>query len=193
MTMKRSSVAAWVIIAIIILGIIIWVGTQSKDDQPSELSSRDEKVRSTFLDKISARIQHVQIEITTQIESLKLTLEMQQYLDRKFNRILIMIKLIAGVLILSAIAVLILNGVEFWAAIMTVSSFVCLGVPVLTFFFFKKIMDVTQLMDWVFRKVKNMIYRKFGCDSETIDSMRSDITAKQIAIDVLQREIVINN
>lgn len=181
--------AAWIIIALIIIGIIIWVASQSNDD-PTDSASPSKKARLTFLEKLSKRIREIQCEIAAQMEVLKLTIEMQRYLDRKLNRILIAAKLVSGILLLSPIVLLMMNGLEFWTAILTVSTFVCLGVPVLTFFFFKKVMDVRELINWSFKKIKDMVHKRFGCDSTTIYLMQNEVAAKQLAVEVLHKEIV---
>ena len=156
--MRKSSIVAWTIIVIIIIGIIVWVASEPSES-PSDKTNQNEKNRSNFLEKLANRLGELQSEIASQMEALKLTVEMQQYLDRKLNQILIFIKTIIGLSLLSFVVLLTINGVEFWMALLTVSSFLCIGVPVLTFFFFKKIMDVRELVEWVLKKIREFVFK----------------------------------
>lgn len=186
--MKRNEIIAWVIILVILVGIVIWVASDS-NIEPEENNAGpkedDRKKQSNFFKRLSERIETMQREVTDELEKLRMTKEMQNYLNQKVNRLLTLIKIVIGLTMGGAIAFLMNHGFDVWTSILTFCGVICIIVPVTTFFFFTKCMSVKEFVDRIIMKIKQLMFRKYGCDSVTISEIESTIAVKKEVINSL--------
>jgi Flp pilus assembly protein TadB len=185
--MKRNDIIALVIVLLIIFGIIIWVACESEDQKNEEQGSN--QAETNFFKRIADRIDKMQRDVSAEFEKLRLTTEMQAYLERKVNWILLFSKLSIGVLAFGILGVLLYNGVDVWTSILAFCGVICLILPVATFFFFTKCMSVQELVDWIVLKIKQSIFKKYGCDPATIAAIEKTVAVKNGVIKSLRDEL----
>jgi hypothetical protein len=190
--MKTSSIIAWVLVAIVIIGIIIWVAT-SEDAQETTDKTREDDERFNFVKRVTDRIEKIQREVDYELRELQRTVEMQEFVNRKMNRFILFIRVTVGLILASIFGILTYNGMDVWPAVLSTTGIICLAVPVLTYFFFTQVMDVKELMNWLTQKIKEAVYKKYGCDPSIIEGIEKSIAIKKGVWNGLQDELKSKN
>lgn len=188
--MKRGDIIGLVIVVIIIIGVIVWIATDSEDDEPTTASQDDKvSIRPGFLERLANRCETIQREIDNQLEKLRLTIEMQQAADRLGDQLKLAAKVFLAIFVTGVLCSFVYTGIGIWTAILTLSAFVGVVIPVLTFFFFKNVMTLEALINWFFVNMQKVIYKRYGCDPATIKSMQQSIIVKQEIVSGLKDEL----
>lgn len=189
--MKRGDIIGFIIVVIIIIGVIVWLATESEDNNQSGEASDDDKPNSQrgFLERLANRCERIQHEIDSQLEKLRLTTEMQQAADRFADHLKLASKIFLAIIVTAVLYGFVYNGIGIWTAILTLAAFVGVIVPVMTFFFFKNVMTLEALINWFFLHMRNVLYKKYGCDPATVKSMQENIVVKQAIVSVLKDEL----
>lgn len=174
-----------VLAAMIVVIILVSITTNSEHDK----LGGEEKEKESKLDLLQARLEKLKQQIASEIESLRLTTEMQQFLDRKITRIFTMVKL-AFLLGFGGMTYLfIVSGHDYLTALlntMGVVGFIGLAIP---FLFVSKVLDVNAVIEWVRSKIRMWIYRKYGHDPLAVVSLTESVVGKISAADSLGDEI----
>jgi hypothetical protein len=189
--MKRNEIIALVIVLIIIFGIVIWVAseTENEDDNDSKQKTDERPVRDGFLKRLADRIQTMQQDVACELEKWRLTTEMHAFLDRRVNRILTFIKISLGLIVGTAVGLLVYHGIDLWTSILTFCGIACIVVPVVTFFFFTNCMTVQEFVNWIVNKMKQAIFKKYGCDPVSITTIEKSVAVKNGIIQSLKNEM----
>ena len=178
--MKKLDWFILIIVTIAIVAIGIWFVMSS----PEETEKNEEK-KETKLESLSNRLKAIQQQINDEIESLRLTTEMEQYLDRKIGRIFLLAKTIFLVLFSVVVYSFIYNGSDFLTALFNtlgIASFVAVAMGLL---FLSKVLDINALINFVKNKIKEWIYSKYGYNPAMISSLMESIKSKA----VVEREL----
>jgi hypothetical protein len=188
--MKRGDIIGFIIVVIIIIGIIVWLATESENDKQAD-PLRDDKSSSRpgFLERLANRCERIQREIDNQLEKLRLTIEMQQAADRFADQLKLAAKILLAILTTAVLYGFVYNGIGIWMAILTLSAFVGVVIPVMTFFFFKNVMTLEVLINWFFLHMRNALYKKYGCDPATIKSIQQNIVVNKEIVTILKDEL----
>lgn len=189
--MRRGDIIAFIIVVIIIIGIIVWLASESENDENQSESVPDAQAtnRPGFLDRLAKRSERIQSEIDSQLEKLMLTTEMQKAADRFIDQLKLAAKIFLVIVTTAVLYGFVYNGIGIWTAIVTLAAFVGIVIPVLTFFFFKNVMTLESLINWFFTHTRNVIYKKYGCDQVAIGSIKKDIIVKREIVTILKDEI----
>lgn len=181
----------FVIIAIAAIGI--WVFMSS-----SEETETSEEKKETKLESLSNRLKAIQQQINDEIESLRLTTEVEQYLDRKIGRIFLLAKTIFLILFSAVVYLFIYNGSDFLTALFNtlgIASFVAVAIP---FLFLSKVLDINALINFIKIKIKGWIYGKYGYNPAMISILKESIEFKAVVEKELKDEmkslnVIVNN
>jgi Flp pilus assembly protein TadB len=188
--MKRGDIIGFIIVVVIIIGVIVWLATESEDDKQSESLPGDKpSSRPGFLERLGNRCERIQQEIDSQLEKLQLTTEMQQAADQFADQLKLAAKIFLAILTTAVLYGFVSNGIEIWTAILTLAAFVGVVIPVMTFFFFKNVMTLEALINWFFLHMRNAIYKKYGCDPATIKGIQQNIVVQQKIVTILKDEL----
>lgn len=188
--MKRGDIFGLIIVFLIIIGVVVWLSTESEDgDQSQAPSDSNSTTHLRILERLADRCKRIQNEIDTQVRTLQLTTEMQKTADRFVDQLSLAAKIFLAVLTAAILCGIVYNGIGIWTAVLTLAAVIGVVIPVMTFFFFKNVMTLEALINWFFLQIRNVIYKKYGCDAATIQNMRQDIVVKQEVVTILNNEM----
>lgn len=188
--MKRGDIIGLIIVVLIIIGVVVWLSTESEDGNRSQPpSDSNSTTRLRFLERLADRCKRIQEEIDIQVQTLQLTTEMQKTADRFVDQLSLAAKIFLAVLTTAILYGFVYNGIGIWTAVLTLAAVIGVVIPVMTFFFFKNVMTLEALINWFFLQIRNVIYKKYGCDAATIQNMRQNIVAKQEVVTILNSEM----
>ncbi|MFN8337161.1 MAG: hypothetical protein U0U09_18660 [Cyclobacteriaceae bacterium] len=188
--MKRGDIIGLIIVVLIIIGVVVWLSTESEDGNRSQApSDSNSTTRLRFLERLADRCKRIQDEIDIQAQTLQLTTEMQKTADRFVDQLSLAAKIFLAVLTTAILYGFVYNGIGIWTAVLTLAAVIGVVIPVMTFFFFKNVMTLEALINWFFLQIRNVIYKKYGCDAATIQNMRQNIVVKQEVVTILNSEM----
>lgn len=177
----------WFILIIIIAAIVaigIWAVLSASEDD-----GKKEEKSETRLDCLTNRLKAIQQQILKEIESLKTTVEMEQFLERKIVSIFLLAKTTFLALFSGVIYLFIYNGSGFLTALFNtigIASFIAVAVP---FLFLSKVLDVNSLIEFIRGKIRKWIYIKYGYNPALVTVLKESIESRTIAARELEREM----
>lgn len=181
--MKKLDWFILIIVIVTIVAIGIWAFMSSEEED-----SHEEK-KSTKLESISKRLKAIQQQINDEIESLRLTTEMEQYLDRKIGRIFLLAKTIFLVLFSGAVYLFIYNGSDFLTALFNTLGITSFLAVAMSFLFLSKVLDINALIYFVKSKIKGWIYNRYGYNPAMIGRLKESIESKAFVERELKNEM----
>lgn len=177
----------WFILIIVIIAIVaigIWAFMSS-----SEETEKNEEKKETKLESLSNRLKAIQQQINDEIESLRLTTEMEQFLDKKIGRIFFFAKAIFIAVVGGMFYLFIANGSDFLTALSNTTCIVGFILVAIPFLFLSKVLDVNTLIESARGKIKMWIYNKYGFNPAAISVLKESIEVKTIATNELKDEM----
>src|SRR5262245_41233573 len=151
--------ADWFIL-IVVIAIIVAIGIWAFMSSSEELEKKDEEAKKTKLESLNDRLKAIQQKIDDEIETLRLTAEMEQFLHRKIGRIFLFVKAVFLLLFSGTVYLFIYNGSDILAALfntLAIASFIAIAIP---FLFLTKFLDANALITTIREKIREWIYIK---------------------------------
>jgi hypothetical protein len=176
----------WFILIIVIIAIAVgvWVFMFS-----SEESAKNEERKESKLESLSNRLKAIQQQINDEIESLRLTTEMEQFLDRKIGRIFLIAKIIFMSVIGGIFYLFIVTGSNFLTALSNTTCIVGVILVSVPFLFLSKVIEINTLIESVRSKIKMWIYNKYGFNPTAVSVLKESIEVKTTEANELMVEI----
>jgi len=187
--MKRNDIIALVLILVVVLGIIIAIWL-SEDEEKPEATEHTKPKPPSFFTRVSDRLKKIDNEITIELQTLTKTEEMRVFVDKKVSTIITWLKVVSGLLLLSIFGYFLKqSGYQIIESIINTAGLLALSVPVLTFFFYSKILTVEKIVTAPLNWVKRAVYKKYGYNPAALNDLRESISRKQETASVLREEL----
>ena len=170
-----------VIIAIVAIGIWAFMSSEGED-------SNEEKKSSKF-ESISKRLKAIQQQINHEIESLRLTTEMEQFLEKKIGRIFLVAKTIFLAIFLGTFYLFIYNGSDYLTGLFNTMGIIGFIGVATSFLFLSRVPDVNTLVELVKNKIRMWIYEKYEYNPEMMSLLKESIEVKTIEADELKEKM----
>lgn len=177
----------WFILILVIIAIVaigIWVVMSS----PEETEKNEEK-KETKLESLSNRLKAIQQQINDEIESLRLTTEMEQFLKGKVARIFLLAKTIFLAIFLSTFYLFIHNGSDYLTALFNTTGIIGFIAFATSFLFLSRVLNVNTLIELVKNKIRMWIYDKYLYNPVAISLLKESIEVKTITANELKDEM----
>ncbi|MBL7841922.1 MAG: hypothetical protein JNJ75_17375 [Cyclobacteriaceae bacterium] len=181
--MKRSDWIALLFVLLIVLLIAIWVYSQ---DDASETQSAERSSRASFFTRLEKHINQLNKEIENDLNSLRVSREISQSLDRKVSRWLIgfnvMFILVTGVIFYWFL----MNDYSVMNAFLATIGILTVICGALSLFCFFKILDPNLILDWLRGRIRSQIYARYKHDPAVIAALEKSIAVKTEIRDTLR-------
>jgi len=176
----------WFILIIVIIAIVaigIWAFLSSEE------AVKNEEKKETKLESLSNRLKAIQQQINSEIESLRLTTEMEHFLEKKIGRMFLGAKAIFLAIFLGTFYLFIHNGSEYLTALFNTIGIIGFIAFATSFLFLSRVLDVNTLIELVKNKIRMWIYDKYGYNPVVISLLKESIEVKTLVVNELKDEM----
>lgn len=173
--MKRTDGLILTLIIIVIVAIAIWAFIFSNEDSEEQKNEN----KASRLESLINRLKVIQKHIKDEMERLRLTTKMEEFLEKRIGRIFLMVKAIFFVLFTFGVYLFVYSGCDLLSALFNtigIVSFVGVAIP---FLFLSKILDPNALIDFVKKEIRVLTYNKYGHKPEMIGVLTESIESKK--------------
>ncbi len=177
----------WFVLIMIII-VIVAIGIWASMSLTSEPEMHQEK-GATKLESLTNRLRAIQRKINDEIESLRLTTEMEQFLGKKIGRTFFLAKTVFLIVFACVVGSFVYSGSDFLTALFNtigIAGFIAVAIP---FLFLSKILDPNSLIDLVKTKIRELIYSKYGHNPAMIATLTDSIKVGAMTESELKEEI----
>lgn len=167
-TIKLSK-SGWIILAIVILVIILMA--------IAAINKNDQKPEEGHLARLLKQWQELQRKIQVEMNDLKLTLEMEIFLEQKINRMFLIGKMIFIILFGLSTYGFYLSGLDIISSIFSstgTTTFICCAISFITI---NRFADANEMIHAGRAFIKRTIYTKNNFDPVKIQVLRESIAA----------------
>lgn len=180
--MKRLDILVLILIVLILIGIAIW----SNDQQSEGQEEKPSETRQSYLQRIQVKIQQIESDIKSEAETLHLTAEMEDFLEKKVKFYSILLKIAIAVVVFGIFCSLYFTGETLLASIFTTAGICSVGLAAIPFLFMSRVLDINTVMQASKKWVRKVIYKKFNYDPQVAKDLRSSISLKTEEVNALK-------
>lgn len=185
---KKSDWFIFAILVLLIFALVIIAINASKKEDRSE-AEKQEKEKRNRLSRFIQRWQELIDQITLEVKTLKLTLEMEALVERRISLYLIIAKIVFITIFILVVALFYITGSDVVTAAINTTG-------VLTIFFFggsliflTKFTDPNSVVESFVKWVRRTVYKKYGYDPALIPALHQSISLKELEANKLNTQI----
>lgn len=182
--MRRLDVLVLIIVILIIIGIAIW--SNSEKEEVNSPAQEDKEDKLSYLQRIQSKIQQIESDVKAEAETLHLTTEMEEFLEKRVRFYSAFFKAAIAFLVIGIFCSFYFTGETLLASLFTTAGICSVGLAVIPFLFMSRVLDISTVMQASKKWVRKVIYNKFNYDPQVAKDLKTSISLKTSEINVLK-------